>query len=698
MTDNGKGNEQEYIDRIKLYDWLFDLDRNVGSTLKPEVVTEKAVVWADKFCEEITGVVVHTLNSSDGLLYPQSQAGLGPDVASSGLIRKGEGLAGAVAETGAPLFIPIMSNDIHAESELVKKNEFTSYAGIPLVHNNKIMGVLSLYSQIPKAFSDFEQEILLKAGTIIGNAIESSYAYYKASDRARRLVAVSRAITVTRQLGPLENVLKDISKVLVQTLGFDKSWIGIIDNDMQELRGMGGFGRDMQKVNCFYSKIDKKSENPAIQTIVLEKPVICQFIDDITEKSCRKWLTEQNIQSLAFVPILNDEKAVGVVGVFNTSSIMLNDEDIKTLVSVAEQAAIALENSNLYEKIKQSEENYRTLFQAAGSGLAIIDEDQMFKLVNHAFEEVSGYSQKELVKEHALTTFLSGKNFTRKKIKSLLVEPPQDFEADFIDKDGSVKQVHITTTRLPNEDNILISVINVSRQRELERRLFKSEELAAIGELSAGIAHEIRNPLIAIKTSVKLLKDEPQLSEEGHQLLDILKEESDHLAAIVDDFLKFARPKKPAIENNDINQLLKDTVRRCREITKIQVEWQEDYNDKIPPVPCDRHQVQQVITNLINNGLDAMKSGGTLQIKTNFRKRKSNSVAIVSIHDTGKGIPEDEIEKIFQPFFSTKESGTGMGLAICQRIVDAHNGEIIVESKERGGTEFSIILPLDLKG
>ena len=93
-----------------------------------------------------------------------------------------------------------------------------------------------------------------------------------------------------------------------------------------------------------------------------------------------------------------------------------------------------------------------------------------------------------------------------------------------------------------------------------------------------------------------------------------------------------------------------------------------------------------------------MKSGGTLQIKTNFRKRKSNSVAIVSIHDTGKGIPEDEIEKIFQPFFSTKESGTGMGLAICQRIVDAHNGEIIVESKERGGTEFSIILPLDLKG
>jgi len=698
MTDNGKGEERQYKDKIKLFDWLFELGLSVSATLQPEEVAEKAVGWAKKFCVEITGAVIHTLNNSDGLLYPRSQIGLSPDVTSAGLIRKSEGLIGTVADTGTPLFIPILSDDFRTDSEFVKNNEFASYAGIPLIYKNKVRGVLSLYSQIPKAFSDFEQEILIKAGNLIGNAIENSLEYYKASDRARRLVAVSRAITVTRQLGPLENVLKDISKVLVQTLGFDKSWIGIVDNDLHELKGMGGFGRDMQKRNCFFVKIDKKSENPAVQAVILEKPVVYQFIDDVKEKSCRKWLSDQNIQSLAFVPILDEEKAVGVVGVFNTSSTMLNDEDIKTLVSVAEQAAIAIENSNLYEKIKQSEENYRTLFQAAGSGLAIIDEEQRFKLVNHAFEEISGFSQDELVKEYTLTSFLSaGKNFTRKKITTLLVTPPQDFEADFIDKKGHAKQVHITTTKLPNENNILISMINVTKQRELERRLFKSEELAAIGELSAGIAHEIRNPLIALKTSVKLLKDEPQLSEEGHQLLEILKEESDHLAAIVDDFLKFARPKKPAIEPNDINQLLRDTVKRCREISKIEVNWKEEYDDKIPPVPCDRHQVQQVVTNLINNGLDAMKGGGTLRVKTYIRKDKNNRVVVVSVRDTGDGIPDDEIEKIFQPFFSTKETGTGMGLAICQRIVEAHNGEIIVESTRRGGTEFSVILPLDLQ-
>jgi signal transduction histidine kinase len=236
----------------------------------------------------------------------------------------------------------------------------------------------------------------------------------------------------------------------------------------------------------------------------------------------------------------------------------------------------------------------------------------------------------------------------------------------------------------------------MTSQRELERRLYRSEELAAIGELSAGIAHEIRNPLVAIKTSVNLLQDEPDLSEEGHQLLEVVAEETDQMAAIIEDFLQFARPKPPTFEDVDINQVLRDVVKRYKEVDQAkQVQWVEKLDDHMPVLRLDRYQIQQVITNLILNGLDAIGDEGRLEIGScQEQGPDSEKMAHFFITDDGAGIAPDSVNKIFQPFYSTKEKGTGMGLAICRRIVDQHGGEIQVNSRVDQGTRFSVILPV----
>ena len=355
---------------------------------------------------------------------------------------------------------------------------------------------------------------------------------------------------------------------------------------------------------------------------------------------------------------------------------------------------MASENAQLYEMIKTSEERYRILFDVAGTSLIIIDEELKFRLVNRAFEALSGYERNRLIGHMNLTSFLQDKKRPKKEIVEKLRKPPQSWESQFTDKNGAVKHVHITTTQLPEASDILVSLIDMTRERELERRLFRSEELAAIGELSAGIAHEIRNSLVAIATSVSLLKDESRISDEGRQLLDVVKEESDHLASIVDDFLRYARPKKPTFQKEDINKLLQDVVKRHREWNEQDVEWVERYAANLPEIFLDRHQIQQVVTNLLINSLDAMTDGGVLTIQTKTEKRMSEDWIRFSIADTGVGIPEDEISKIFQPFHSLKEKGTGMGLAICRRIVDEHNGDILVKSEVDKGTRFSVLLPI----
>ncbi len=673
---------------------LYDLLQALTHSLSLEDVVQQALEKSISILHAQAGEF-YLLDKGSRILCLKSHRGLSPEYIGTGIYQWGEGVIGQIAEKNSLISIKDLSKDKHFRQSRLEVEGFVSYVGFPLSYEDEVLGVLGLYTNHSENFHKIDKKLLENIGKHIGHAVYQTLSFEESSLRARRFVAISRAISATRSIGTLNEVLHDICKVLVQSFSFDQAWIGLTDEQKNQIVGKTGFGHNMkQSMILQHFSMDLKEENPAIFAMQEQSPIVYQFIEDVNDGACKTWLLSMNVQSCAFIPVLSGDTALGVMGVFFLKDQEFQEEDIKALTSISNQTSIAIENARLYERIQKSEKQYRYLFNAIGAGLAILDERNRFIFVNSAFETLCGYSQKQLLKKRQFTDFFDKDSEQYPDLIDALHQMKSSLEISFIDHQDEIKHVFITITRQSETSDCIVTIMDMTQQKELERRLYQSEELAAIGELSAGIAHEIRNPLVAITNSVSLLEDEPQISEEGQQLLDIVKEESNHLAVIVEDFLKYARPKKPNLELIEINQFLRDIVNRYRDWDDNNVNWVEEYDADIPDVMIDHHQIQQVLTNLFLNGLDAMLNEGTFQIKTQLESQKRKKWIKICISDSGIGIEKEEIKKIFQPFYSTKDKGTGMGLAICRRILNQHGGEISVESQINKGTRFTLRFPI----
>ena len=232
-----------------------------------------------------------------------------------------------------------------------------------------------------------------------------------------------------------------------------------------------------------------------------------------------------------------------------------------------------------------------------------------------------------------------------------------------------------------------------------QRQLFQAEKLAALGKLSAGIAHEIRNPLTSIKILIYSLADPGASDTSREKDLKVIEAEIERVNKIIRQFLEFARPRPPSLEAADVRKLIAETLALVGyEIESQGVEVEREGESALPPVAMDREQMKQVLLNLILNALQAMPGGGKLRIEAALAPfgegEKTGQAVEIRVQDTGGGIPAEIQGRIFEPFFSTKEEGIGLGLSVAQRIVEEHQGKIRVESREGEGTVFSIVLPL----
>jgi signal transduction histidine kinase len=232
-----------------------------------------------------------------------------------------------------------------------------------------------------------------------------------------------------------------------------------------------------------------------------------------------------------------------------------------------------------------------------------------------------------------------------------------------------------------------------------QKQLFQAEKLAALGKLSAGIAHEIRNPLTSIKILIHSLADPGATESSREKDLNVIEAEIERVNKIIRQFLDFARPRPPSLEPGDARKLIEETLALVGyEIESQGVQLERKDESDLPPVAMDREQMKQVLLNLILNALQAMPRGGKLWIQTTLqasgKNGETNRAVEIRIRDTGEGIPAEIQGRIFEPFFSTKEEGIGLGLSVAQRIVEEHEGGIRVESSEEGGTQFCITLPL----
>ncbi|MBW2184338.1 MAG: GAF domain-containing protein [Deltaproteobacteria bacterium] len=245
-----------------------------------------------------------------------------------------------------------------------------------------------------------------------------------------------------------------------------------------------------------------------------------------------------------------------------------------------------------------------------------------------------------------------------------------------------------------------IAVENARLYEDISRakvQIQRADRLASLGTLTAGLAHEIRNPLVAIKTFTQLLPERFDDDEFRDHFLHVTAGEVDRISSLVNELLEFARPSQPNLNKEDLNQIMEKMLLLVASAShEKNLEIVRDFHQSLPPVVLDKEQIKQVFLNILLNAIDATSENGTITVETKLVNKNGYQDAVkIMVRDTGEGIPKEDLERIFTPFFTTKHQGNGLGLAISHQIVQEHHGSIEVESEESKGTTFCVTLSVN---
>jgi two-component system sensor histidine kinase PilS (NtrC family) len=359
-----------------------------------------------------------------------------------------------------------------------------------------------------------------------------------------------------------------------------------------------------------------------------------------------------------------------------------------------ESEAALQENIINYEELSQLNTK---LVSNIETGLLTTNQQGNIRVFNPYAETLTGISQ-EAAYDMPLSTV-----FPELALKFDSVTDTIRGEFEYVTQDGL--RMILGFSAAPFEDSernnasAIINFRDITGIRRMEEALKRADRLAALGELSARMAHEIRNPLAAMSGSVQMLAEHGAIGGNDGRLLDIVLRESERLNKLITDFLVYARPPLPNKVAIDLNTMIDDM--RLLLLADGRFEHIEIIN-RIPShvmIQADMHQISQVFMNLLQNSADAMPAGGTIVIVSRFLLSGANGfrnspVVLISVADSGKGIDAETAKHVFEPFWTTKADGTGLGLAIVYRIIEAHGGTIRVESPPAGGCRFTIMLPV----
>jgi two-component system sensor histidine kinase PilS (NtrC family) len=340
---------------------------------------------------------------------------------------------------------------------------------------------------------------------------------------------------------------------------------------------------------------------------------------------------------------------------------------------------------------------HERIVESIRSGVVTTDLDGHIYTFNKAAEEITGYEEKTVRGKDASILFFDLKRRIADSLQLINAGEggPPRFETDCLTPEGLRVRLGYSISPLFSEANettgVVITFQDLTQVRTLEETSRRQDRLAAIGRMAASIAHEIRNPLAAMRGSIQMLRSELDTDSHQTELMEIILRESDRLNRIITDFLSYARPRSLVQSQVNVSELLHQTFALLRHSPEI-LETQsivEDAPDEPLIVDADEGQLKQVFWNLARNALQAMPQGGTLT--TQLEKNSFNRLRI-SFSDTGRGMTPDQVEHLFEPFSSTT-GGTGLGLSIVYQIIRDHGGTINVRSREGQGTTITIELP-----
>ncbi len=349
------------------------------------------------------------------------------------------------------------------------------------------------------------------------------------------------------------------------------------------------------------------------------------------------------------------------------------------------------ERKKVEKELVKTQELIESIFTNNADAISVSNLNKEIIKVNPAFQRLYGYTNDDMI-THLMEVYPEGNEEEASTINQAVLngEGVIDLETVRKRKDGSLIDVSITYSPIKDQEGNITAMSAITRdirdRKKTEDLLHRSEKLSAIGQLAAAVAHEVRNPLTAVKGFIQLYKD--RINDE---ILHLMLSEMERIESIIDEFLSLARPQAVNYQKVDIISIIHNVISLMEpEALLNQINIHTSFHTHSLPLYCEKNQITQVLMNVIKNGIESMPKGGPLSITS----CQSDNNLIIKIADKGVGIPVERLERLGEPFFSNKDKGTGLGLVVCYKIIHEHKGTIHFESSVGEGTVVTISIPL----
>lgn len=508
---------------------------------------------------------------------------------------------------------------------------------------------------------------------------------------------------IVREDNELELLQKGCDQI-VKDNRYQLAWIGFSkeSNNGIPLMVMAGRGVDYIKADRI-GQADLPVQSPVHISLMSGKP--CVVSDISSDPRFQPWREEaenKGFRSMVVLPLKTQDRISGNLNIYSETLNAFNPEEVELLAELAADLSIGVEKIRRRQEHNKTEQaladeavRRRILIEQSSDGIVVLDQKGKVFEANKRFAEMLGYSPDEVLQLHVWDwdTRTPREFFT--PIPAEIAGPR--FETKHYRKDGSAYDVEICSNEAIIAGQKLVFCVcrDITERKQMQEKLVITDRLASIGELSAGIAHELNNPLTSVIGLSDMLLEE-NLTDETRKDVELMSKEANRMADVVKNMLVFARRHPTVKQQMDINSIIIKTLEMRiyeHKLTNIQVI--KRFAAGLPEIEVDYFQLQQVFMNIITNAeyfLKEANRGGVITITT---ENNGNNIRI-SFADNGPGIPEENLDHVFDPFFTTKPigKGTGLGLSICHGIVTAHNGRIYVESQLGKGTTFIIELPI----
>ncbi|MCS6920050.1 MAG: GAF domain-containing protein, partial [Fimbriimonadales bacterium] len=631
--------------------------------------------------------------------------GLSDKLVEEARVRLGEGVAGYVAQTGEPLLLADLDDEPNLR-HLPPRTNISSSISVPLRNReNAVIGVLSIRRLRPAPpFTQEDLRLFAVFANQIASALENARLYRQLSQNLHRLSTLVELTQLVTAVLDIDALLSTVAQLIGETVGFSRCAIFLSGESSRVYlpRLVRGYRPEMFPKRGF-----RKGQGVIGMVAKMRLPLVVQHAQQEVQPM-RGFGRALGSNHYCALPIVVHGSCIGVVLADNQNE-PFTAEQVELLSAFVNQAGIAIENARLYQEMERRYHELQSLaafrnniLRSLSSGMFTVDENGVITTWNRAAQQILGFAGRESVGRHYREVLQHERcPIAFSQCRELQTAIEQVLQGDnprslykLTAQLGSTRRVLNASvspllTRSRQTQGAVVLFEDITEYLNLESRLSEMERLATVGQMTATIAHEIRNPLTALRGAVDLMRHEEPLPESLSLYVEVIQQEAQRLTEIAEEFLEFAKPFHLQIRPTPLKPLLQRALMvQAPYLKSMGVRPVLDAPDDLT-APIDAGRIEQALHNLIQNAVHAMPDGGVLSLCA----REQGDWITIAVQDTGSGVPPDIREKIFTPFYTTRTRGTGLGLSIVKKIVEGHGGRTTLECPPEGGSIFTLWLP-----